>query len=306
MIAYNGTPERRCKGGSVKKIMMQLRLFDGGEGASSAGTAQGASVTGVAAGDGASASDAQEQSDATTDMDTSRPSFEDLIKGEYKAEADKYIQGIVRARLKDSKRDKDTIKSQSDILSIVASKYGVDPSDLVALKDKVESDDAYYEDRAMEEGLTVDQYKRIAQAESRAKAYEERYQAEERERQTREQVSKWQEEAENLKQVYPDFNLDAEIQNPTFGKLLSMGVDMRSAFVAVHDAEIMEGAMRYTASEVRKATANEIQARGSRPRENASSARASASVRKDVSKLTRADREALSRRALSGETVYLS
>lgn len=290
----------------MKKIMMQLRLFDGGEGASSAGAAQGASVTGVAAGDGASASEAQEQSDATTEMDTSRPSFEDLIKGEYKAEADKYIQGIVRARLKDSKRDKDTIKSQSDILSVVASKYGVDPSDLVVLKEKVESDDAYYEDRAMEEGLTVDQYKRIAQAESRAKAYEERYQAEERERQTREQVSKWQEEAENLKQVYPDFNLDAEIQNPTFGKLLSMGVDMRSAFVAVHDAEIMEGAMRYTASEVRKATANEIQARGSRPRENASSARASASVRKDVSKLTRADREALSRRALSGETVYLS
>ena len=80
---------------------------------------------------------------------------------------------------------------------------------------------------------------------------------------------------------------------------------MRSAYVACHEAEIMQGAMQYTASEVRKATANEIAAKGSRPRENASSSQAAATLHTDVSKLTRADREALSRRAMSGEMVYL-
>ena len=290
----------------MRKIRLQLRLFDAVEGASAAGPAEGASVTGVAAGEGAGADAAQEQPDAAAGTDTSRPSFEELIKGDYKAEADKYIQGIVRARVRDSKRDKETIKSQSDILSIVAAKYNIDPTDLEALKDKVTSDDTYWEDRAMQEGLTVDQYKRIAQAESKARAYEERYKAEEAERLTQAQIAQWQADAEQLKQIYPDFDLSTEIQNATFANLLRQGVDMRSAFVAVHDVEILGGAMRYAASEVRKATANEIQARGSRPRENASSARASASVRKDVSKLTRADREALSRRAMSGETVYLS
>ena len=114
------------------------------------------------------------------------------------------------------------------------------------------------------------------------------------------------EEAEQVKQVFPDFDLATEMQNPTFQKQLRLGIDMQSAYVSLHQAEILQGAMRYTAQEVRKATANDIAARGARPRENASSARASATVRTDVSKLTKADREAFSRRALSGEIINLS
>lgn len=276
----------------MKRFKLDLHLFD--EGAGAAPAAGGTSVT---AGDAAGT-----QGDTSVAAAPERQSFADLIKGDYKEEADKYIQGIVRERVKNSK---DTIRSQAEILDIVAAKYGMDTSDLAALKDKVSNDDAYYEDRAMEEGLTVDQYKRIAQAESKARAYDEAMAQQERDRAANEQVAAWQAQAEEVKQVFPDFDLSNEISNPTFQRLLQSGVDMRSAYVAIHEAEILQGAMQYTASEVRKATANEIASKGSRPRENASSSQAAATTRTDVSKLTKADREELSRRAARGEMVYL-
>lgn len=284
----------------MKRFILNLRLFD--EGASAAPAADGMGVT---AGDAASTSvmagDAAGNRAEVTDA-ASRPSFEDLINGDYKAEADKYINGIIRSRVKDLKNAN---KAQGDILNIVAAKYGMDTSDLNALKDKVSNDDAYYEDRAMEEGLTVDQYKRIAQAETKAAAYEAEMQQQEQERAMQAQVQAWQQQAEQVKQAYPNFDLRTELQNPTFQRLLSNGVNMQSAYVAMHEAEILQGAMNYTAQEVRKATANDIAARGSRPRENASSSQAAATIHTDVSKLTRAEREELSRRAMSGEIVTL-
>ena len=280
----------------MRRFTLNLRLFD--EGGATAGAAAGAEGASVTAGDAAGA-----QGENSVAASQERPSFVDLIKGDYKQEADKYIQGIVRERVKNSK---DMIAAQGDILNIVAAKYGMDTSDLAALKERVSNDDAYYEDRAMEEGLTVDQYKRIAQAETKAREYEAQIQQQQRDQAAQQQIAKWQAEADQVKQVFPSFDLQAEIANPTFAKLLQNGVDMRSAYVATHDAEIMQGAMQYTAAEVRKATANDIAARGTRPRENASSSQASASLHTDVSKLTRADREALSRRAAAGEIVTLT
>lgn len=278
----------------MKRFKLNLRLFDEG-----AGAAPAAAETSVSAGN-APGTEANAQVDATP---TERPSFESLIKGDYKAEADKYIQGIVRERVRNAKN---TIAAQGDILNIVAAKYGMDTSDLNALKDKVSNDDAYYEDRAMEEGMTVDQYKRIAQAEAKSAAYEAEINQQRQEQFIQNKIQGWAEEAERVKQVFPDFDLKTEMANPTFQQLLGNGVNMQSAYVALHDAEILQGAMRYTAQEVRKATANDIAARGSRPRENASSSQAAATVRTDVSKLTRADREELSRRAARGEIVTLS
>ena len=280
----------------MRRFKLNLHLFDG-EGASAAPTA--GAETSVTGGDATTTSG---ENTAAAEQTNEKPSFADLIKGDYKQEADKYIQGIVRERVKASK---DTIAQQGDILNIVAAKYGMDTSDLAALKDKVSNDDAYYEDRAMEEGLTVDQYKRIAQAESKARAYDEAMAQQQRDQAAQQQVAEWQAQAEEVKQAFPGFDLQTEVSNPTFQRLLQAGVDMRSAYVACHEAEIMQGAMQYTASEVRRATANEIAAKGSRPRENASSSQAAATVRTDVSKLTKADREALSRRAAAGEIVYL-
>lgn len=279
----------------MRRFKLDLRLFD--EGAAPA--AEGVSVTGVTPGSEASAEETAQEDAAP------RPSFEDLIKGDYKKDADAYIQRTIKDRLKGPNK---TIAEQKKILAVVAGKYGLDSEnlDLAALSEKVSADDAYYEERAMMNGLTVEQQRRQDQIEAENRMYRAEAEQAQREAQVHAQIEAWTQQAEEVKQAFPDFDLKAELGNETFTKLLSNGVNMQSAYVACHDAEILQGAMRYTAAEVRKATVGDIQARGTRPRENASSSQAAAKLKTDVSKLTKADREELSRRALSGETVYLS
>ena len=223
----------------MKKWNLRLNLFDGEEGASAPAGGE-ASVTGVATGTEVGA-EGTDTADTTQTGDTDRPSFKDLISGDYKKEADEYIQGIIRKRVRDSKQDKETIAKQAEILNTVAAKYGMDASDLAALQEKVSADDAYIEEAAMEEGLTTDQYRRIRDAEAKAAAYEAHMAEAERERATQQKVAEWQAEAEQVKQVYPDFDLATELENPTFQKQLRLGIDMQSAYVALHQAEILQG-----------------------------------------------------------------
>ena len=289
----------------MKKYKFVLNLFDGagaapgGEGTSSvnAGDATGTSVK---AGDATSTGD--NSADAGQN-DTKRPTFKELIDGDYKAEADEYISKMVKSRVGESKKMKDAYTAQQDILSVVASKYGVDPSDYEGLKSAVEADDSYYEQRAYDEGLTVDQLRRIDDAERKAKKYDQLMLEQDQNQRINETVNAWRAEADQLKTIFPEFDLDQELQNPAFQNLLKAGVTVRQAYVSMHDVEIMNGAMQYTAQEVRKATAADIAARGTRPQENASSSQAPANVKIDVSKLTNQDIEDLIRRAQSGERI---
>lgn len=287
----------------MRAYLMNLHLFDG-EG-SAAGPAGGMGVSGIASADGVDGSANQTGVDGPANQTGEEVmSFEDLINSpQYKDEANKYISSKIRDRVKKSN---DTIKAQGDILAMVASKYGMDTSDLAKLHEAVASDESYYEDVAIREGLTIDQAKRLVDAERKSQAYEEQIKQAEQERQVQEQVAAWRAEAEQVKQIFPDFDLQKEMQNPTFNQMLRQGYGMRQAYVSMHDLDILQGAMGYTAAAVREATANEIASRGSRPREAATANRASATVRTDVSKLTKADREELSRRALAGETIDLS
>lgn len=279
----------------MRRFKLDLRLFD--EGAAPA--AEGESVTGVTPGSEASAEETAQEDAAP------RPSFEDLIKGDYKKDADAYIQRTIKDRLKGPNK---TIAEQKKILAVVAGKYGLDSEnlDLAALSEKVSADDAYYEERAMMNGLTVEQQRRQDQIEAENRAYRAEAERAQTEARMQAQVEAWAQQAEGVKQAFPDFDLKTELGNDTFVALLQNGIDMKTAYCSVHNAEILEGAMRYTAQEVRKATVGDIQARGTRPRENASSSQAAAKLKTDVSKLTKADREELSRRAMSGEIVTLT
>lgn len=284
----------------MKKFKLNLFLFDG----------EGSGTAGVATGEGASAEGTQNEAAATPTTDTPATpdldaEYKELISGKYKEASDKHIQGILNKRFKANKEMETRLSDQGAILDIVAEKYGAAKGDLKALMEAVKNDDSYYEDKAAEEGLTVEQYKRIAQAEAKNRAYEAQLQERQKNEFMQRQLSVWDEQAKELKKVFPDFDLHTELQNETFQKQLQLGIDMQSAYVAAHQAQILSGAMQYTAQAVRKATADDIAARGQRPRENAMSTQAAARVGTDVSKLTRADREALARRAMAGEIINL-
>lgn len=229
--------------------------------------------------------------------------FEKLIKGEYKAEYDARVQDTIQKRLKSSKETVDRYNALSPTLDILAKKYGVDASDINALNKAIEEDDAYFEDEALEKGITVEQLKSIRKME-RENADLKRQMQEQNVRENADRIyAKWMEESEALKGVYPGFDLNGELQNPRFVDLLKNNIDVRTAYEVLHKDEIIPAAMQFTARQVEQKLTNKILSGGARPTENGVNPSSSAVVKSDVSQLSREDRAEIIRRVARGERI---
>lgn len=116
----------------------------------------------------------------------------------------------------------------------------------------------------------------------------------------------WLKQAESTKQVYSDFDLEAEIMsNPKFVELIKNNIDVRSAYEVTHKDDIIASAMQFAAKEAESKLASSIAANKSRPNENGTSSQGASQVKSDVSKLTRAEREDIARRVARGEKIVL-
>lgn len=229
--------------------------------------------------------------------------FEKLIKGEYKDLYDARMQDTVQKRLKGSKETVEKYEALSPLLEILAKKYGVDPSDSKALTKAIEDDDSYFEEEALEKGMTVQQLKEVRRMERENADLRRQMQ----EQQTKENANKlyqrWMNEAEETRSVYPTFNLQEEMRNPQFQQLLRSNVPVRTAFEVIHKDEIIPAAMQYTAKTVEQKLTNKIIANGARPAENGTSGQSASLTKSDVSQLTKDDRREIARRVARGEKI---
>lgn len=229
--------------------------------------------------------------------------FKELIKGEYKDLYDAEVQGILQKRLKNTNETVEKYNSLQPTLETLAKKYGVDASDIKALNKAIEEDDSYFEEEALEKGITVEQLKAYRKME-RENA-ELRHQMEEQAKKDNADklYKKWMDEAEATKQVYPSFDLATELQNPKFLDLLTNGVDARTAYEVAHHDEIIHGAMQFTAQTVEKKLTDSIASGSRRPTENGMSSQSAAVVKDDVTRLSKADRDEIIRRVQRGEII---
>ena len=296
--------------------MLSLQIF--AEGAGDGGTAQGQGVT---AGDASQQTKGvknpladvkygiQEEAPTAEVQETTathpnpEAEFEKLIKGQYKAQYDARVQDTIQKRLKGTKETVDKYNALQPVLDILGKKHGVDATDVEALRKAIEEDDSYFEDEALEMGMTVEQLKKFRSME-RENAELRRAQEEQ---QTQENANKiyagWMQQAEETVKVYPSFNLEAEMQNPKFVDLLRSNIDVRTAYEVLHKDEIIPAAMQFTAKTVESKLAKKIAANGARPAENGMSSGSAAVVKSDVSQLSRADREEIRRRVARGEKI---
>lgn len=300
--------------------MLNLQLFaDGGAAAGGdGGTAQGQGVTAEAASQqtkGASladvkygiqpeetapAAEVQKETAEPTDLNAE---FEALVKGKYKAQYDARMQDTIQKRLKGSKETADKLKAVSPILEMMGKKYGVDASDISALTKAIEDDDSYYEAEAMERDMSVSQLKAIKKVE-RENAQLSRQLKETQDREKADRLhAVWVQQEQATKQVYPSFNMEAELQNPEFVNLITNNVDVKTAYEVLHRDEIIPAAMQFAAQAVEQNIAKKIAANGVRPSENGMGSQASAVVKSDVSKLTKMDIDEIARRVARGERV---
>ena len=231
--------------------------------------------------------------------------FEKLIKGEYKDLYDAKVQNTVQNRLKGTKEQVARLESLSPLLELIANKYGVDSNDAEALVKAIEDDDSYFADEAMERGITVDELKRIRKIERENADLKKQMEEQNRQDNANKLYQKWFEESESAKQFYPNLDVQAELQNEDFARLLMAGVDVKSAYEVIHKDEIIGGAMQYAAKTVEKKVVDKIKANGSRPVENGISSNSAAVVKTDVSQFTDADMDEIIRRVRNGEKIKL-
>ena len=228
--------------------------------------------------------------------------YEAFIK-EHKDLDDARIQNIVQKRLKSSKETVDKYNALTPTLEALAKKYGVDATDINALNKAIEEDDSYYEEEALEKGITVQQLKEIRKMERENADLKRQMEEQNRQENANKLYSRWMQESEATKKVYPSFNLQAEMQNPRFTDLLRNNIDVRTAYEVLHKDEIIPAAMQFTAKTVEQKLTNKIIANGARPVENGNSSQGATVTKSDVSQLSKEDRAEIIRRVARGEKI---
>ncbi|MBQ1789375.1 MAG: hypothetical protein II008_04295, partial [Oscillospiraceae bacterium] len=218
-----------------------LQLFAGGEGGTGAGTpgqTAAAPVQPQSTGAknplanvqyGTSEESAAAGQDNIT-ADDREAQFEALIKGEYKDLYEDRLKDTISKRLKGTEETVRRYDALSPVLGLLAQKYGVDANDAEALSKAIEDDETFYEDEALEKGMTVQQVKDLRKMQ-RENAELKRQMEERQSRERAEQdFAQWMQEAEQLKQIYPAFDLNEELQNPKVRRYLMAGVPLRDVY----------------------------------------------------------------------------
>ena len=296
--------------------MLSLQLFAEG-GAGDGGTAEGQGVTAAAALPQTKGEKSnplagvkygiQEESAPAAEVQTATPDrnamFEQLIKGEYKDLYDARVQDTIQKRLKSSKETVDKYNALAPTLELLGSKYGVDAGDTEALIKAIQEDDSYYEQEALEKGMTVQQLKEVKKMERENAELKAQMQEAQRQENGKKLYAAWMQQADEAKKVYPSFDLRAEMNNPKFVDLLRSNIDVRTAYEVLHKDEIIPAAMQFTAKTVESKLAKSIAANGARPSENGMASQSAAVVKSDVSQLSKADRAEIIRRVQRGEKI---
>ncbi len=244
--------------------------------------------------------------------------FDALIKDKYKDEYDKRVQAAIKSRFKPNREQAEKAKMADAVMPVLdklALKYNL-PADATVeqIVSAVQSDNRMLEEAAAEQGLTLEQFQRLANAERQVA----RMQAADRQRmqqqQAEAQIQRWSAQAEDAKAVYPDFDLRTELDPAVspetaqrFRQLLQSGVDVKTAFEVIHMNDLIGGAMQKTAKVVQKKMSDDIRARGQRPQENGAAKNAPSTVKKiNVADLTEKDLDLLHRQVMAGEVPKIN
>ena len=274
---------------------------DGGAGAE-AGDAAGEGGRDAAGQQGREAETAIEQSQAAPDEKARKAAWKQAVQ-QHKDLYDQEVQSIVQKRLGKYKGMEEQMEKLSPMLRLMQQRYGV--QDVEDLARAVMNDNAYYEDEASRHGMDVETFKQLEMTRMENQRLREQQEASERDRQTAQKMLGWRQAEAELKKVFPDFSLDAEIEssNGEMFRLLESGVPMDHAYKVLHMDELMQGTLAGAVQRTQQRTLETIAARGMRPAENGVGMSAERAGKFDISKLSRAKMEELERRSARGERI---
>ena len=232
-------------------------------------------------------SNASEKAQSTNELSaTEKLSYADLIKSDdYKEEHKAYMDKTIGDRLKKYKGIEENLDKQKALLDVVASKYGVNPEDenfLEVLQQKIDEDDSYYENYAMEHDITTEEARRIVTMERKVAQFDAEQEAKAKQEQLRQQIMQLRQNAEKTKAQFPQFDLDTEMQNEKFRRLCAVNNgDTTAAYMACHWNDILTSTVQMKTKEIQAQTAQAVASNKARPIENGLSSSAPSVVQED-------------------------
>lgn len=232
--------------------------------------------------------------------------FEELIKGKHRDAYNAKVNEIVRDRLKSSKESEEKLSKLSPLLEMLGKKYNVDPTDIDQMAKVIGDDDSLYEQEAMERGMDVSTYKTVKQLEQDNERYKQREQQSIQQQRMQQHFDNLARQAEQVKQLYPGFDLRTEMNNPTFARLImpNSGIDVLTAYRTVHHDELKAAEMQFAVQKSAERMSKAVQANSLRPVENGlNSVQAGAPIKTDPRSLNKDDRAEIRRRVRNGEKI---
>lgn len=244
-------------------------------------------------------SDAGKGKASTQSAEDRRKAFMAMVTGdgEFKDLFDEQIQRIIDRRFKETKGLQEQLGRNQPIIDMMMQRYGITDGDPAKLMAAVENDDAYWAKAAEEAGMSEEQYKEVQRLKRENAAYRNAERQWRKQQAAGLQYQQWFTEGEQVKGVYPEFDLEAEAKNPRFVAMLRAGVTVQHAYEVMHIDAIKAGAAKQAAEQTEKQVVDGIRARGARPQENGGAAQSGFTVKSDVTKLTKKEREEIARRA---------
>ena len=284
-----------------KKLTIRLQLFAEGADGEGAATAEVVNETEMADGtENATQKQAENGQNATDNQEDLDTEFKDLIKGKYKSQYEKAIKENVSRRLKGTEKLRNQVNAQNPIMDVLKRRYGVE--DASELLRAVEEDALYIRKRATETGeseesvLSKIRSERTANEMAQLKAEQE----------TRDKIARWHNDAISLKNsVYPNLDLQSEMDNKEFVNLLELGLPVKQAYEVIHHDELLRSAVSFATLKAKEQTENTIKAGTNRVRENGLSSQAASKTTIDVNNLTEKDVLAILKEVENGKKVIL-
>lgn len=302
-----------------KSLDLQMYAFVS-EGADAAGgdySADGDAATMGAenpAGDGVATGSEGEQAAPAAGDQTGEESWDSLIKGKYKKDYDAAVKKAIDRRFKNYQSQSEQIKAIDPIVKTLAQKYGIqaNPDGTIPI-DRLQSavmfDNEALEQEAYQRGMSVETLKEIKRLEQENRSL--RNQDDQIRQQ--EEWNQLNQEAEAMKEFYPEFDLNSEMGDPQFMSLLATLRNsnfpnaVRRAYEVIHHDDIMSGSIEYATQRAKQMVSNAVRSGQNRPRESAANSQASSGMQGiDPSKLTDEQIEDYINRAKRGERITFS
>lgn len=282
--------------GLFKDLFRHLQIFgEGGDGGAGAAPGGAPAEGQVAENTGVNVPDAGEQQQTAESWADVKKRYEK----EYGEDVSKAIKGRVKnlkaAEAKAARMEAILQKMGPYMYEDVMGEDGV--LDLDALEREANGDDRLIEERASKRGMSPDTLR-----------YVEGLEAEKAERDSYDNYMRLTAQAEKARELYPNLDLNTEMDNPEFARLIRNNVPVDTAYFVVHKDELTAAMMQTAAQKNAEAMSNSIQAGQNRPRENGLGRQAAANAQRmfDPRNMSREERKQLRYRVeVLGEKIPL-